>query len=486
MPVLDSITKENVNARVQCSSDRDEHGAMTQVQLASIAVDSRVHDEAKPNAKTPWCDSIVKFTACIPARPDDPSQIYLERHRTLQKANARTKHWPENIARFAKNEMKAALDAIDQAEMRSYTIVYHYCSEAAARRMCESGCGLDAGLTVTTLLPTDLNWQKYAGGKFKDTAGEALWGAGWRDKHVGELQAVLVMGVPSSVVLDGMSISISKQMTIPESLLMLDDSSTGTALVYSNAFVRKSYTLESVPSSSVISTGELVPADADADADADDSVEDVDMDSNGEVSKEEALSFFRSKGYDVDSSWLDGAWDIMDKDQNGTLDVTEFLEMFDTVKTVKTRASRAFKVVGRALESEPERSKEALTEKDGRQLKQRGAQPEPEPEPQPRPQPEPRPLPPIHGLASAISVARSTTPPRKPTEQTRSQTPPRQTVANAAQTPPLDRNPPPLQPRRDRSGQGRTPKRQASSDGGAAAAASSGHTALAQTRAMAP
>ena len=112
--------------------------------------------------------------------------------------------------------------------------------------------------------------------------------------------------------------------------------------------------------------GEPVPADADADADADDSVEDVDTDGNGEVSKEEALSFFRSKGYDVDSSWLDGAWDIMDKDQNGFLDVTEFLEMFDTVKT---RASRAFKVVGRALESEPERSKEALTEKDGRQLK---------------------------------------------------------------------------------------------------------------------
>ena len=69
-----------------------------------------------------------------------------------------------------------------------------------------------------------------------------------------------------------------------------------------------------------------VPA---ADVDADAGVEDVDTDGNGDVvSKEEALSFFRSKGYDVDSSWLDGAWDIMDKDQNGILDATEFLQMF--------------------------------------------------------------------------------------------------------------------------------------------------------------
>ena len=82
----------------------------------------------------------------------------------------------------------------------------------------------------------------------------------------------------------------------------------------------------------------------------------MDTDGNGEVSKEEALSFFRSKGYDVDPSWLDGAWDIMDKDQNGILDATEFLQMFDTVKT---RASRACKVAGRVLESETERSSAA-------------------------------------------------------------------------------------------------------------------------------
>jgi hypothetical protein len=324
----------------------------------------------------------------------------------FQEANPSTKHWPENVARFTKNEMKAALIAIDQAEMRSYTIVYHYCSEEDARRMCESGRGLDAGLTVTTLSPTDLNWEKHAGGKFKDTAGGALWGAGWRDKHVGELQAVLVMGLPSSVVVDGMAISISKQMTIPESLLMPDDSSTGTALVYSNAFVRKSYILESVPSSSAEPMGEPVPADADADADADDSVEDVDTDGNGEVSKEEALSFFRSKGYDVDSSWLDGAWDIMDKEQNGFLDVTEFLEMFDTVKT---RASRAFKVVGRALESETEQSK----------ARRQGEEPVPAEST----------LSVRSGMAiesaSLTVAARSATPPKRPLTADRSATPPK-------------------------------------------------------------
>jgi hypothetical protein len=420
---------------------------MAQVQLASIAVDSRVRDEARPNEKTPWCDSIVKFTACIPARPDDPSQIYLERHRMIQEANAGTKHWPENIARFAKDEMKAALDAIDQAEMRSYTIVYHYCSEAAARRMCESGCGLEAGLTVTTLSPTDLNWQKHAGGKFKETASEALWGASWRDKHVDELQAVLIMGVPSSVVADGMATSISKQMTIPESLLMPDDSSTGTALVYSNAFVRKSYVLESVPSSSAKPMGEPIPLDADGVDEKAAGTESIASMDGGEVSKEEALAFFRSNSYTVDTSWLDGAWSILDVDSNGIIDRSAFLLL---VVQAKKQSS----------------------------------------------------------LPSPRKRTRSTTPPRKPNKQTLSRTPPilprQKNVAKATKTPQLEqrqlRDPPPLlsQPPQDRSGPGpiRVPRRQASPDGGVTTAVSSGartalpldlkRLALTQTRPMAP
>ena len=318
--VLDDIAAEKINARVECTSARDEDGGMAQVQLSRIALDSRVRDEAMANPKTPWCDSIVKFTAHVRAKPDDPTQNYLERHRKLQETNAGKKHWPENVSRFKANEMKAALIAVDQAEMQSYTIVYHYCSADAACRMCETGCGLDAGLMVTTLSPSDLNWEKHAGGKFQNTAGEALWSADWRDENASDLQAVVILGVPSRIVAECTATSISKQMIIPESLLVSDGSSAGAeSMVYSNAFVRKVYVLELELSSSTKPTGEPLP------------------EAEGK-SKEQVLAFFQEYGYDVDARWVDGAWDMLDRDQNGVLDELEFEAMLDSVKK---RASRS-------------------------------------------------------------------------------------------------------------------------------------------------
>jgi hypothetical protein len=106
-------------------------------------------------------------------------------------------------------------------------------------------------------------------------------------------------------------------MTIPESLMMTD--SDGTTLVYSNAFVHKSYVLESQPSASVAPVG-----NADDPAAAAAIFDQADVDGSGDVSREEALAFLLTEGYSVDSEWIDGVWAMTDADGNGLLDADEF------------------------------------------------------------------------------------------------------------------------------------------------------------------
>lgn len=180
----------------------------------------------------------------VSVTPTDAPQAYLERHRKLQDMAAHTKHWPENVSRFTTMEMKAALRAIEQAEMRCYTILYHYCRAEDARRMCEVGNGLDASVEVTLKSPVDLGWKKFQGGNFVEKAVEMLWGDSSKDEHVHALQAVLIIAVPSNVVQDCMSASLKTHMRLPEPLMSERIGTHPKELVYSNAFVRKSYVLE--------------------------------------------------------------------------------------------------------------------------------------------------------------------------------------------------------------------------------------------------
>ncbi len=247
--VLDGITKRNVNARVKCISDRDSNGAMVQVQLAEIDFDTRVVEELRGGycyEKMPWMKAVVKLSAVVSATPADASsQAYLERHRRLHDMAAHTKHWPENVSRFTAEEMKGALRAIEQAEMHCYTILYHYCRADEARRMCEVGNGLDASVEVTLVSPVDLGWKKFQEGNFVENAGRMLWGDSWRDGHAHALQAVVIVAVPSNVVQDCMVESLWKPTRLHESLMMAERvGSHSEGLVYSNAFVRKSYILE--------------------------------------------------------------------------------------------------------------------------------------------------------------------------------------------------------------------------------------------------
>jgi hypothetical protein len=241
--VLDGLAASNVNARVQCTSERSAEGAMQQVQLTAVKVDSRVPDNlVVHNPRTPWCKSVLSFTASVLATSDDPTQAYLQRHRLCQAAKAHTKHQPENVARFTATEMTAALAAIEQAELRSYRLAYHWCTTQVAQTMCEIGSGIDAGLNISLLSPADLGWQKHQGGTFRATAGERLWGRGWEAQHSEKLQTVIVLGLPADIT----DVNIDTMM-IPEMLLTPDDNGH---MVYSNAFVRKVYTLQASESAS--------------------------------------------------------------------------------------------------------------------------------------------------------------------------------------------------------------------------------------------
>lgn len=239
--ILNALASKSVSARVQIVSERDEHGGMTEVRINQVSSEARIEDVLRPNAETPWCPSVIMCTALLSATTPLP-QLYLDRHRRIEKVGAHKQVWPENIARFTTKEMKAALNAIEQAQLQSYDLCYHYCTTEAASRMCEKGPGLDAECNITTLSPSDLLWDKHQGGAFRTTAGEFLWGLDWEQEHAQDLQACLVIGVPSVV--------LQKQdklcLTISEELLTSNQLSNGKAQpkVYSNAFVYKNYVLQ--------------------------------------------------------------------------------------------------------------------------------------------------------------------------------------------------------------------------------------------------
>ena len=55
-------------------------------------------------------------------------------------------------------------------------------------------------VTVCLLSPADLNWEKHGGQRFKHTAGITNWGQAWQQSHRDNVEAVLVLGVPTQDV----------------------------------------------------------------------------------------------------------------------------------------------------------------------------------------------------------------------------------------------------------------------------------------------
>ena len=142
--------------------------------------------------------------------------------------------------------MAAAIESIDQALPRAYTLAFYYTSVKEAETRSDStgfSCGHTGELQVSLRSPVDLGWEQYAGGRWEDTAGPALWGSDWRRLHRDKLQAVVVLGVPTGYIGTGRNSWIS----IPRSLMVTQDGDGNTVEPrYANAHVQKSYILNAV------------------------------------------------------------------------------------------------------------------------------------------------------------------------------------------------------------------------------------------------
>jgi hypothetical protein len=248
---LDKLAQRAEAARVKVQSTRDANGCMIGVALQEIGTAARVPDVLEDNPAEPWCPTVSSCVALVGKLPDRTDSV-LRMHKQLQQEQSAKQLWPENVCRFTTDEMEAALRQIDNELLHPYTLAFFYTSADTASRMCKDGPGIAAstqphgglGLRVSLRSPVDFGWVANAG-NFVESAGKLLWGVGWRDTCSTSLEAVIVMGVPTSTI-----VTNAAWTTIPESLLAR--TSGGDGAYYANAHIKKVYVLKS--SSLVVSS----------------------------------------------------------------------------------------------------------------------------------------------------------------------------------------------------------------------------------------
>jgi hypothetical protein len=246
------------NVQVQYLSDRDKFHGMTNVTLREepVSYDERLPDvleridmKARFGAsRDHWCDATLGFSmnvASIHSHEQGAMDAILRLHAQLQVEGASKRHLQEDIGRFKPAEMVAAIKSIDQALPHAYTVAFYYTSVKEAKTRIDGNglsCGHTGALKVSLRSPADLGWEQYGGGRWEDTAGSALWGAQWQRLHSDELQAVVVLGVPTRCIDTG-----SSEISIPPSLMVTQDGNGNTIEPrYANAHVQKSYILNAV------------------------------------------------------------------------------------------------------------------------------------------------------------------------------------------------------------------------------------------------
>jgi hypothetical protein len=203
------------------ASERDKtFSGMTNVDLAvvppeSLAIDDHIGGKDSLLLE-PRKWTVLRTTVSITA-PVDHEMVRLARHLRKHEQQPDIRLWLEDVGRFTAAEMKGALYSISQEQSYTYALAFVYTTAARAIEMCQNGRGIDAEhLNVTTMSPIDLGWEQYAGGQFRNVAGRALWGSDWHNTHADELQAVLVLAVPVTVL----QAQVNSTVTIPDEYLM--------------------------------------------------------------------------------------------------------------------------------------------------------------------------------------------------------------------------------------------------------------------------
>eukprot|EP01047_Picozoa_sp_COSAG01_P027380 COSAG01_NODE_1805_length_9192_cov_13.807324_8_plen_207_part_00 len=113
--------------------------------------------------------------------------------------------WKDNVARYTKQEMEAAVINVNRQLLRPYTLAFYYTTEEEARTICRKGgsiCASDhgkfgSGVLVSVTGPDKLGWQPNAGGDFRRIVNETL------EKPSGSpIDTMLMLGVPTVAVQD--------------------------------------------------------------------------------------------------------------------------------------------------------------------------------------------------------------------------------------------------------------------------------------------
>jgi hypothetical protein len=266
-------------------------------------------------------------------------------HRQLEDKHRDKQRWPENIARFSTHEMAAAVHTIDVTMSQAYTPAYFFTSADEASKLQHKGSkGIAAtpepdgglGVRVTLRSPAELGWEKNAGGRFLDTAGKLMFGKNWRETASKQLQAVLILGIPTDQLPD----DDADTFVIPEGLLVEggvaedgktslvgDDSQLATAGTpyYSSAHVYKIYLVQRTTITDHCSA-------IDEEQDLQELFALVDANGDGKVTKEEATEYLRNeRQVDLDDHSINTIWTVLDEDRSGDLDITEFPRFLEVV-----------------------------------------------------------------------------------------------------------------------------------------------------------
>ena len=120
----------------------------------------------------------------------------------------------ESAARFTKDEMKAAINALSSGVRQGERLVYHFTSKKTAGFILE-GQGLRAstvgqlggGLSVCKASPHEMGWEQYGGPTWREGVGKKLWGEKWENVLMGhedadKLEVVIVAKIPAKIFND--------------------------------------------------------------------------------------------------------------------------------------------------------------------------------------------------------------------------------------------------------------------------------------------
>eukprot|EP01046_Picozoa_sp_COSAG06_P027300 COSAG06_NODE_2402_length_6947_cov_4.005111_5_plen_1113_part_00 len=340
--------------RVQCKSNRNSNDGMSDVIAVELKELESAEDKVIVDPAKSWCPVVASFTATV-AKPLDTAAASLRAHQQIQEANSDKQLWPENIARFSTDEMAAAVHTIDQSMPQTYTLAHFFTSSDEASELYKGSKGVAAtpqpdgrlGVRVSLRSPDELGWEKNAGGAFLDTAGNLMFGPHWRETNSKQLQAVLILGIPT----DQMPADGADTFVIPEALLVADgvanngemllvgDNSSETVAkgtpYYSSAHVYKVYLLQRT------TAADHCAIDIEH-TDLPELFALVDADGDGNVSKEEAKQYLRKeRQVDLDAHSIDVIWQALDDDGNGTLDISEFPRFLEVVDKEIARVAAA-------------------------------------------------------------------------------------------------------------------------------------------------